>query len=176
MTNKLFPTDLVGFFIKKEYFMSMVFCSGCGKEIHETAITCPQCGAPQKVTATTSNSTQDGPVNAVVNGFWNLAIRPLKMYAEFKGRARRKEYWFFILFIFMINFILGFIGGVAHIDVSIITSLITLGFFIPNIAVGVRRMHDSDHSGWWLLLPIVNLVFLCFDSTKGQNRFGNCPK
>ena len=57
-----------------------------------------------------------------------------------------------------------------------LTALLYLGVIVPSIAVGVRRMHDSDRSGWWLLLPIVNLVFLLLEGTKGPNRFGPDPK
>ena len=111
----------------------------------------------------------------------------VKKYAVFEGRARRKEYWLFILL-----YILLYIGA-SVIDVVIGTfnleagmglfgGLVSFGLLIPNIAVGVRRLHDIDKSGWMFLLviiPIVNivlLVFLCFDGTHGDNRFGEDPK
>jgi len=105
----------------------------------------------------------------------NWYITVLKNYAVFGGRARRKEYWMFILFNIIISFVIGFIEGLAG-GTGTIEFIYALAVFIPSIAVGVRRMHDSDRSGWWLLLPIVNIVFLCFDSQSENNRFGDNPK
>lgn len=97
-------------------------------------------------------------------------------YATFEGRARRSEYWWFILFNFIIAVILnmispGLLGG--------IWSLATL---LPSLAVGARRLHDIDRSGWWLLIgfiPVVGLIVLIvFFATRGQtmpNRFGLPP-
>lgn len=82
----------------------------------------------------------------------------------------------FMLFNLIIAFGLGIIEGIlgiaAESDESILATIYQLAILIPSIAVGVRRMHDTDHSGWWLLLPIVNLVFACTDGTRGDNRFG----
>ncbi|MEA5114974.1 MAG: DUF805 domain-containing protein [Geobacteraceae bacterium] len=107
----------------------------------------------------------------------------MKKYAVFCGRARRKEYWMFLLFNFIISFVmgffLGFIGGMLGIGTalsnpsSVIYGLVVL---VPGIAVGVRRMHDIGRSGWWLLFPFVNLVFLCLDSEQGENQYGPNPK
>ena len=104
---------------------------------------------------------------------WYLEV--LKKYAVFSGRARRKEYWMFFLFNLIIAFVLGFVEGLAG-GPGVLGNLYALAVLIPGIAVGVRRMHDTDHSGWWLLLPIVNLVFLVQDSQQGDNRFGSNPK
>ena len=104
---------------------------------------------------------------------WYIAV--LKKYAVFSGRARRKEYWTFILFNLLVAFVLGFVEGLAG-GPGILASLYSLAVLIPSIAVGVRRMHDTDHSGWWLLLPIVNLVFAVTEGTRGDNRFGSDPK
>jgi len=54
--------------------------------------------------------------------------------------------------------------------------LLYLGVLVPSIAVAIRRMHDQDKSGWWILFPIVNIVFLFLEGTKGPNRFGPDPK
>jgi uncharacterized membrane protein YhaH (DUF805 family) len=105
----------------------------------------------------------------------NWYFEVLKKYAVFNGRARRKEYWYFALLNIIISFVIGFIEGLAG-SAGIISIIYSLAVFIPSIAVGVRRMHDSDRSGWWLLLPIVNIVFLCFDSQSENNRFGDNPK
>lgn len=107
----------------------------------------------------------------------------MKKYAVFSGRARRKEYWMFFLFnlvvAFVIGFVLGFIGGVLGIGTALsdpASTIYALAILVPSIAVAVRRMHDTGRSGWWILLPIVNLVFLCSDSQPGENKYGPNPK
>jgi uncharacterized membrane protein YhaH (DUF805 family) len=150
--------------------MAMVFCRGCGKEIHESAASCPHCGAQKTNPVSTSNSSD--------TGFINLGLQPFNKYATFQGRARRKEYWYFGLICFAVNVVIGILGGISGSleSVNVISGLFSLATIIPSIAVGVRRMHDTDRSGWWLLLPIVNLVFLCSDGQRNSNRYGNDPK
>ena len=58
----------------------------------------------------------------------------------------------------------------------ILSNLYSLGVLLPSIAVGVRRMHDTGHSGWYLLIPFYNLILACMEGTKGANRFGSDPK
>ena len=109
---------------------------------------------------------------------WYLTA--LKSYAVFTGRSRRREYWMFFLFNILIAFGLGIVEGALGLapqsKESVLATIYQLAVLIPSIAVGVRRMHDTDHSGWWLLLPIVNLVLLATEGQKGQNRFGADPK
>lgn len=147
--------------------MSMVFCRGCGKEIHESAPTCPHCGAPQSNSSPQGRGGDDNPINYYVG--------VLKRYAVFSGRARRKEYWYFLLFSTIASILLAIIGEVLGAGDSIM-NLYNLGVLIPSIAVGVRRMHDTNRSGWWLLLPIVNIIFLAQDSQSGDNNYGSNPK
>lgn len=105
-------------------------------------------------------------------------------YANFKGRARRQEYWMFAFINLIIILILNTIDRVAFsADMAILSSIYGLAILIPGIAVAVRRLHDTDRSGWWALLgliPIVGtiilIVMMCFDSTPGTNRFGPNPK
>lgn len=105
-------------------------------------------------------------------------------YANFKGRARRQEYWMFAFINLIIILILNTIDRVAFsADMAILSSIYGLAILIPGIAVAVRRLHDTDRSGWWALLgliPIVGtiilIVIMCFDSTPGTNRFGPNPK
>lgn len=103
---------------------------------------------------------------------WYLQV--LKQYAVFNGRARRKEYWMFALFNIIVLMVLGFVASV--LGSNLLTNIYLLGTMIPATAVAVRRMHDTDHSGWWLLLPIVNFVFGVTEGTRGDNRFGPDPK
>jgi len=104
----------------------------------------------------------------------------LKKAFDFSGRARRKEYWMFFLLNLTISLVLAIIEGVAGIapktGPSLLVGIYGLAVLIPTIAVGIRRMHDTDRSGWWILVPIVNLVFLLQDSQQGNNRYGPNPK
>lgn len=108
-------------------------------------------------------------------------INVLKNYAVFGGRARRKEYWMFLLFNIIFSLVWGFIVGLIigvtqKPELGLLVQVYTLAMLIPSIAVGVRRMHDTGHSGWWLLAPIVNFVFACSDSEATTNEYGPNPK
>ena len=114
-----------------------------------------------------------------------LMFQPLKRFAIFNGRARRKEYWLFALFIVLVSFVLGLIEGASgafgNQNGSVLSSVFMLIIFIPSLAVGVRRLHDLDKNGWFMLLfmiPIVNIgmtIYFCFKGTEGTNRFGPDP-
>lgn len=112
----------------------------------------------------------------------NYYLSVLKKYAVFSGRARRAEYWYFVLFNNIIIIVLGIIDGVIGSG-GILGGIYYLAVLIPVIAVSVRRLHDTNHSGWWLLISlfpligaIVLLVFLVRDSQPGQNQYGPNPK
>jgi len=105
----------------------------------------------------------------------------LNKYVEFSGRASRSEFWWFVLFSVIGNIITGILDEVLG-TVAAINLLFSLAILLPSIAVGVRRLHDTDRAGWWLLLsfiPIVGwLVLLYFNvqkGTDGENRFGADP-
>lgn len=104
----------------------------------------------------------------------NYYLTVLKNYAQFNGRARRSEYWYFGLFSGIISLILTF-GGVA-LHITFLGNIYGLAVLIPAIAVGVRRMHDVNKSGWFILIPIYNLVLFCTDGTSGDNQYGPDPK
>jgi uncharacterized membrane protein YhaH (DUF805 family) len=104
---------------------------------------------------------------------WYITV--LKKFSVFSGRSRRKEYWMFFLINIIISMVLGFVEGLVG-GPGILYSLYCLAIIVPAIAVGIRRMHDTDHSGWWLLCPLVNLIFAVTEGTKGDNRFGADPK
>lgn len=110
---------------------------------------------------------------------WYLMV--LKKYAVFEGRARRKEYWMFLLFniiiSFGIGFVTGFLGALLHAaSITMLSTLYSLAVLVPSIAVGVRRMHDTNHSGWFLLIPIYNLILAIQEGDKGDNKYGPNPK
>jgi hypothetical protein len=94
---------------------------------------------------------------------FDQAVRSvLSKYANFTGRASRSEYWWWVLFFW-----------VGLLIILLFTKLYPIwefGLFLPSLAVGVRRMHDSNHSGWWIICPVANIVLLFFPST-GPNRF-----
>lgn len=108
----------------------------------------------------------------------NYFIQVMKKYAVFSGRARRAEYWYFFLMNFIIGFIIGFVGGISGAS-SDTTDTIVLVYqvviLIPSIAVAIRRVHDTDHSGWFVLVPIYNLYLMVKKGTEGDNRFGADP-
>ena len=97
-------------------------------------------------------------------------------YVTFEGRAKRSEYWYFFLANIIVSMFIGFIDGMFGISTepeqSILVDIYSIVIFIPSIAVGIRRLHDSDKSGWWLLLPFYNLYLLIRKGTIGPNRFG----
>ena len=107
----------------------------------------------------------------------NWYLKVLKQYADFNGRARRKEYWMFFLFNMIINYGIIGIGAALNMpELSIVSTIYSLAVLLPAIAVGVRRMHDVGKSGWFILVPIYNLILACTDSEEGTNEYGPNPK
>lgn len=110
-----------------------------------------------------------------------------KKYANFSGRARRKEYWlYYLVYLIAYLILLAVDHGAGLVDpatkAGLLTSVFGLVLLIPSIAVTVRRLHDQDRSGWWILIilvpfigAIVLLVFACIRGTDGDNRFGPDP-
>ncbi|CAM3939469.1 DUF805 domain-containing protein [Mucilaginibacter galii] len=104
----------------------------------------------------------------------NYFISVLKNYAKFTGRARRSEFWYFTLFNTIITYGLVFIG--YTLNSPFLSSIYSLAVLVPTLAVGVRRMHDVDKSGWFLIIPFYNLILACTDGTPGPNEYGDDPK
>lgn len=121
-------------------------------------------------------------------------LLPYKRYVDFSGRSQRKEYWMFVLFTVVVSLLIdGTLGGtwsvlagLRHVQsggASLLGGIFALVNFLPSLAVAVRRLHDTDRSGWWLLIVLVPLVgflvylyFMVSDGTPGANRFGEDPK
>lgn len=97
-----------------------------------------------------------------------------KNYANFQGRVRRKEFWMFFLFNALISFALNIIGGM--IGAEIIGMIYSLAVLLPGIGLGVRRMHDVGKSGWFILIPIYNLVLAVTEGERKTNQYGPDPK
>lgn len=111
-------------------------------------------------------------------------IEVLKKYAVFNGRASRKEYWMFFLVNILIMIGFSLVSSVLRSTIiQVLGILYIIAILVPSLAVYVRRLHDTNHSAWWILLsliPIVGgiilLIFLVTDSQAGDNRFGSNPK
>ena len=117
---------------------------------------------------------------------WYLEV--LQKYAVFDGRARRKEYWVFLLINILVSVVLiaidNLIGTFSpQVGVGLLQGLYSLAILIPSIAVTVRRLHDTGRTGWWILISlvpliggIVLLVFMVLDSEPETNEYGPNPK
>ncbi len=114
-------------------------------------------------------------------------IKVIKNFS-FGGRARRKEYWFFFLFVIVIVFLLGLLdsllGTYSHeAELGLFSGIFMLGILIQSIAVGVRRLHDTGRSGWWLLIgfipfigSIIVLILMLLAGQPGTNAYGPDPR
>jgi uncharacterized membrane protein YhaH (DUF805 family) len=117
---------------------------------------------------------------------WYLEV--LKKYAQFSGRARRKEYWYFVLFNMIFSIVLAMVDNLTgtlnpESGVGLLSGIYSLAVLIPSIAVAFRRLHDTGRSAWWLLIGLIPLigwivliVFLVQDSQEGENEYGVSPK
>jgi uncharacterized membrane protein YhaH (DUF805 family) len=111
---------------------------------------------------------------------WYTAV--IKNYAGFTGRARRTEYWMFTLISVIISIVLDVISYALKMG-TLLGGLYGLAVLIPTLAVGVRRLHDTDRSGWWLLIGLIPLVgaiilivFFATEGNRGENQHGPDPK
>ncbi|AGI67950.1 hypothetical protein DUF85 [Octadecabacter antarcticus 307] len=95
-------------------------------------------------------------------------------YVGFSGWASRSEFWYFVLFTFIGSSVAGGIDGALfpYNELTPISSLFSLTVLLPLIAVSIRRMHDINRVGWWILLPLVNVAFYCLKGQSEPNRYG----
>lgn len=104
-------------------------------------------------------------------------IGALRKYADFSGRARRTEYWMFMLFYTIFYLILALVGSL--LGTEILSLLFSLALLVPSLSIGARRLHDTGRSGWWQLLYILGfivlIVFFVQDS-HDENSYGGNPK
>ncbi len=187
-----------------------MFCRFCGQEIDNNSEICPKCGARQKETIT---DRFEETVHDFTKQFhpkieeagrapkfsfrWALYTVLRKKYSDFSGRACRSEYWWYMLFVNLLYLGLSIIGGVLTVIAGLVGAYLMLALLIiamvalivPSIAVSVRRLHDRNVSGWWLIpffglsvIPLLNtllligyIVFTCLKGTTGPNKFGEDP-
>lgn len=113
-------------------------------------------------------------------GFGEAISSCFGKYAGFSGRAPRSEYWYFILFYVLVLIVATVIDAVV-IGYPLVQGIASIAMLLPTLAVGARRLHDLDRTGWWLLLafvPIANillLVWFCMKGTTGANQYGPDP-
>lgn len=106
----------------------------------------------------------------------------LGKYATFQGRASRSEYWYFTLFMLILNLISGVIAGASLGVLAVLPMVLIIALLLPSLAVSVRRLHDLDKSGWWVLIILIPLIgglvllfWACQRGTEGQNMYGSDP-
>ncbi|MBV5261568.1 DUF805 domain-containing protein [Synechococcus moorigangaii CMS01] len=116
---------------------------------------------------------------SIFEEFVDYYIKAWQNYTNFSGRARRKEFWYVFIVNLAISLILSileqtFLGGLA----SLLSIVYSLAFLLPGIALGIRRLHDTGRSGWWLLIgfvpiigAIVLIIFFASPSVSGQNQY-----
>ena len=187
------------------------FCPQCGAEVNGSF--CPQCGAIIDAIDTSGQSAGNGgnPFQAGSQAPSNAGLRMgsfgggagaadvptfseafpmvMKKFATFSGRASRPEFWYFWLTCFLVNFIFNVIvqlvgpESAASGIIAIVQGLFGLAIIIPHIAVVVRRLHDTNRTGWWFLIvfipligAIILLLWLASAPTPGTNMYGPQPR
>ena len=117
------------------------------------------------------------------------ATLPLKKYAQFDGRSRRKEYWSYFLLVIGLNIVANMLDSIVGLGGMVwsmwgpLSLLLSLALFVPGLAVTIRRLHDTGRSGWWTLIvfipfvgALVLLYFMVIEGTPGPNEYGPDPK
>lgn len=105
-------------------------------------------------------------------GYWLRNVKD--NYANFNGRDTRPQFWWFYLMNFIISFTAGFIA--EAINVPLLSTVVSLAFLLPSIGAAVRRVHDVGKSGWFILIPIYNIILLATEGQMGQNEYGPDPR
>jgi len=181
----------------------MSYCPQCGAKCAENTTYCACCGAslgaegggtvastvqnsnPFAVGAQTSEySGRNYDPNAPeIPGFGRAIAICFQKYCCFKGRASRSEYWYWVLFLVLVNVVLRILAKSAPDAAILISVLWSLAILLPALSVIVRRLHDIDRSGWWYLIvmipligAVILLVWFCWRGTEGENRFGLAPR
>ena len=164
-----------------------MYCTSCGSQNDDTARFCKDCG--KAVVESTLRRGRLPSSSAGSRKTFGYYVQGLEQYADFEGRARRAEFWWFNLVLYGINIVIVILGAVLGEFWAVLETVSTvvlwihgLALLLPQLAVTARRLHDTGKSGWWMLLmliPILGwiplLVFLLTPSDAGQNRYGREP-
>ena len=160
-----------------------MYCSACGKENVEDAQFCSICGA-----SLTSGETSIGTELPMVS-FGEAISRGFSNYFNFSGRATRAENWWFALFTAIGRLVLGVIGLFADLP-GVLDGVFWIVTLIPSLALGARRLHDINRSGWWLsgllgyvllvlpglVMTVILIVWACGRGDEGPNKYGPDPR
>ena len=101
-----------------------------------------------------------------MQNFLDINLATLNKYFKVDGTASRREFWYFVAFTWLISL------GASILDIfvpgNLLENLVSIVLIVPSVTVGIRRMHDTDHAGWWLLFPVVNFVFMLSPSKPSR--------
>lgn len=131
-----------------------MFCHSCGSMMHRTARACPRCGAPPAMRAELSRMDSE-PGEPVIDSFTSATRSCFAKFATFRGRANRSEFWYFYLFYMCVVFafdLLGYFSGAVLLRAAF--SIFSLVMIMPLLSVSVRRVHDQDKSGAYILIGV----------------------
>lgn len=104
----------------------------------------------------------------------NHYLNALKKYVDFKGRARRSEFWIFTLTNQLILIILSLVFRFS--ELMIVVNIFALATFIPTLSAGIRRMHDTGKNGWFFIVPLYGMILAITEGDAGENAYGKDPK
>ncbi|MCM1164200.1 MAG: DUF805 domain-containing protein [Muribaculaceae bacterium] len=115
--------------------------------------------------------------------FKEAVVRALTVnYCNFAGRASRSEYWWYALFTFLLGLVIGFVFSFSETVECIVMGIVQLALILPGLGLCVRRLHDTNKSGWWILLAFIPLIgalvlifWFCQPSTPDSNEYGPVP-
>ncbi|MDC7698343.1 DUF805 domain-containing protein [Vogesella indigofera] len=150
-----------------------MFCQKCGQNNQDLAKFCSRCGTSLGSVATPSDMRFSAGPTPDQMTFGKAISMCLSKYADFKGRATRSEYWWFILFTFLVSLVALIID-----PTEVLSNVLSLVFFLPSLAAATRRLHDGNRSGWWQLLAITVigliplLIWMCSKGDPHRNDYG----
>ena len=161
-----------------------MYCISCGAENDDTARFCKECGKAMPRSSARTGSVPLAPASRRTPiGYY---LQALEHYADFEGRARRAEFWWFNLGLYGVNLVIVLLGAALGTFVPVLETVFTvilwvhgLGLLLPQLAVTARRLHDTGKSGWWMLLVLIPIlgwiplvILLVLPSNVGPNKYG----
>jgi uncharacterized membrane protein YhaH (DUF805 family) len=150
-----------------------MFCPKCGKENSESASFCSGCGTNIKKPVTPNNTTPTGSGSTPMT-FGQSIATCMGKYVDFNGRASRPEFWWFYLFTILISW-----ASLLVDQSGMLSGIVNLAILLPVLSATVRRLHDTNRSGWWILIvfTIIGVIpYMIWLSSKGDeqsNKYGD---